>query len=237
MLMEREAAKRELREKIAGEITMSPEPGKTIRKWRETFDISQHDLSLHLNTSPSVISDYELGRRKSPGIATIRKIVDAFIEIDEIHGSKVLARYNLSYRLEAIISAAEFRQVVPAGKFVEVIEGKNVSEVSLDKSLHGYTIIDSMTAITTMSSFDYLKLYGWSSERALVFTGVKMGRSAMVAIRTHPLRPAMVVYTRPEKIDSLAVKLAELEDIPLIVTDLTPAKVSESLKHLEEGMY
>ena len=34
----------QLREKIAGDITLSSDPGRTIRKWREEFGISQQDL-------------------------------------------------------------------------------------------------------------------------------------------------------------------------------------------------
>ena len=49
----------QLREKIAGEITLSLDPGKTIRKWREEFGVSQQDLAKHLGMSPSVISAYE----------------------------------------------------------------------------------------------------------------------------------------------------------------------------------
>jgi len=75
--------KNALSEKIAGEITLSPKPGQTIRKWRNVFDISQTELANHLKLSPSVISDYESGRRKSPGIQTIKKVIGALIEIDE----------------------------------------------------------------------------------------------------------------------------------------------------------
>ena len=74
--------KHALSEKIAGEITLSSKPGRTIRKWRNVFGINQTELAKHLKLSPSVISDYESGRRKSPGIRTIRKIIEAFIEID-----------------------------------------------------------------------------------------------------------------------------------------------------------
>ena len=65
-----------LSEKIAGEITLSPRPGQTIRKWRGVFGISQTDLANFLRLSPSVISDYESGRRKSPGIQTVKKIIE-----------------------------------------------------------------------------------------------------------------------------------------------------------------
>ena len=84
-----------LAEKIAGEITLSPKPGQTIRKWREIFKISQTELARFLNLSPSVICDYESGRRKSPGIQNIKKFVKAFLEIDEKkNDAKILNRYQ-----------------------------------------------------------------------------------------------------------------------------------------------
>ena len=82
-----------LAEKIAGEITLSPDPGKTIRKWREIFEISQVELAKALDISPSVLSDYESGRRKSPRIKSVKKIVEALFKIDEERGGKVLHRY------------------------------------------------------------------------------------------------------------------------------------------------
>src|SRR5437762_14342037 len=66
-----------LREKIAGEITLSEQPGKTMRKWREELRISQTDLAHHMRASPSVCSDYEAGRRTSPGIKTVHRLLRA----------------------------------------------------------------------------------------------------------------------------------------------------------------
>jgi putative transcriptional regulator len=223
----------QVREKIAGEICLSEEPGKTIRKWREQFKISQQELSKHLGVSPSVISDYEAGRRKSPGIATVRKIVDAFLEIDEKTGGQVLKQYSLAAKTDSIISIKEFAVEVLASDLVAKIQGDNLTPaISLDTHLHGYTIIDSVRAITSLSSFDYLKIYGWSSQRALVFTGVRFGRSPMVAIRAHPLKPALVVFQKPEQVDELAIRLAELEGIPLVRTDLPVADIVEKLQSL-----
>jgi len=223
----------QVREKVAGEICLSEEPGKTIRKWREQFSISQQELSKHLGVSPSVISDYEAGRRKSPGIATIRKIVDAFLDIDEKTGGGILKQYSLAAKTESIISIKEFAHEVLADELVDRISGENLTPaISLDKHLHGYTVIDSIRAITTLSSFDYLKIYGWSSQRALVFTGVKFGRSPMIAIRAHPLKPAIVVYQKPEQVDELAIRLAELEGLPLIKTDLPAGDLVEILNSL-----
>ena len=46
-----------------------------------------------------------------------------------------------------------------------------------------------------LGAADHIRVYGWSTERALVFSGIKYGRSPMIAIRVHPMKPAMVVYT------------------------------------------
>jgi len=220
----------QVREKIAGEICLSEEPGRTIRKWREQFKISQQELSKHLGVSPSVISDYEAGRRKSPGIVTVRKIVDAFLDIDEKTGGAVLKQYSLAAKTDSIISIKEFAAEILGSDLVSKIDGENLTPaISLDKHIHGYTVIDSVRAITSLSSFDYLKIYGWSSQRALVFTGVSFGRSPMIAIRAHPLKPAMVVYQKPEKVDELAIRLAELEGIPLIRTELAIGDLVEKL--------
>jgi putative transcriptional regulator len=224
--------KTELKEKIAGEISLSDEPGVTIKKWREAFNLSQQELAEHLRISPSVISDYESGRRKSPGVATVKKIVNAFIDLDEIGGGKVLKRYEMGERNEAILGMKEFPVPVPAKKFVASIKGKNLSKDALEGDVHGYTVIDSIKAIVTLDSSDYLKIYGWSSQRALIFTGVKYGRSPMVAIRAHPLKPAMVVFQRPDRVDELAVKLANMERIPLVVTNLSSQGLIETLEAL-----
>lgn len=222
-----------MREKIAGEICLSEDPGKTIRKWREQFKISQQELSKHLNVSPSVISDYEAGRRKSPGIVTVRKIVDAFLEIDERTGGSTLKQYSLAAKTDSIISIKEFAVEVLASDLVSTIDGENLTPaISLDRHIHGYTVIDSIRAITSLSSFDYLKIYGWSSQRALVFTGVKFGRSPMIAIRAHPLKPAIVVYQKPEQVDELAIRLAELEGIPLVRTKLAIGDLVDKLQSL-----
>ncbi|MEM0449206.1 MAG: helix-turn-helix domain-containing protein [Methanomassiliicoccales archaeon] len=224
----------QLREKIAGEITLSSDAGKTIRKWREEFGVSQQELARQLGVSPSVISDYESGRRRSPGIAIVRRIVDGLLDIDTANGGKVQSRYSLGERSDCIISIKEFAHSMPASRFVEAIAGTNLAkQVTLQRDIHGYTIIDSMKAITSLGSMDYLKIYGWSSERALIFTGVRFGRSPMIAIRAHPLKPAMVVYHRPEHVDELAIRLATLEGLPLVRTDLSLPVLVETLEHME----
>ena len=211
----------EFAEKIAGEIVLSSEPGKTMRKWRQVFGVSQKELASAMGISHSVVSDYEGGRRRSPTIATVRRVVSGLLEIDENRGSPTISKYQVREGGSAVVSMREFPVGITSKEFVEAIEGEVIwGERALDRRLYGYTVLDSLKVITSLTSFDYLQIYGWSQERALIFMGVEFGRSPMVAIRAHPLKPGMVVYYRPKNVDELAVRLAEIEGIPLVVTEM-----------------
>ena len=226
-----------LSEKIAGEITLSPRPGKTIRKWRGVFGISQSDLANFLRLSPSVISDYESGRRKSPGIQTVKKIIEAFIEIDEKQGGKILHKYNSMVETqEGILEIMEYPFTVPAESFIKEIEGNVLTsnELGLKKNVKGFTLVDSVKTIETINSGDYNRLYGWSTERAIIFTGIRYGRSPMIAIRVHPVKPTVVVYHRPGSVDALAIKLADRENIPLVTTSLSLDTLKKKLVKIGE---
>ena len=212
-----------LSEKIAGEITLSPKPGQTIRKWRNVFGISQTELANFLQLSPSVVSDYESGRRKSPGIQTVKKIIDAFICIDEKHGAKIIHQYDSMIETqEGIMEIMEYPYSIPADKFIKEVEGNILTnnKIGLKKNVKGFTLVDSVKTIEAINSGDYNKLYGWSTERAIIFTGIRYGRSPMIAIRVHPVKPTVVIYHRPGSVDSLAIKLADRENIPLVTTNM-----------------
>ncbi len=223
-----------LMEKIAGEITLSPDVGKTMRKWREEFNISQHQLAEAIGMSHSVISDYESGRRKSPGTQMIKKVVDAFIRIDKSAGSPTIRKYMPNDKPDCVLAIEEFPDGVDMAKFIKAISGRNIGYDGVNKKIYGYTVVDSLKAIISLNSSDYMKIYGWNIERALIFTDVHYGRSPMVAIRAHPLTPGAVVYVRPDNTDKLAMKLAELEKIPLIETNMGLEILVERLKRLKE---
>ncbi len=222
----------EICEKIAGQIAMSDEPGETIRRWREEFRISESELAKYMRISPSVISDYEKGRRKSPGIASIRKIVNAMIEIDSQRGGSVQRRFSSGVPTDALIDIKDYNRDIGLPRIVSLIHGTNVSSVDVNRQIRGYTIIDGIKAALSFSYSEYNKLYGWSSQRIIFLTEVKLGRSPMIAIRAHPLKPAAVVYIQPGNIDALALKLAELENIPLISTDMPVGEISRIMSSL-----
>lgn len=214
-------------ERIAGQIAVSDDPGASIRRWREEMAISVKDLSRQLGVRPSVISDYESGRRRSPGVQTVRRLVEAMLVIDAQSGGRYASRWSLDAS-DAIPAMAEFPRGVSARDFLGALEAKALSHAPLDRDIRGYTLIDSVKAITALG--DYPRLFGSTTERALVFSGVKYGRSPMVVIRTHSLKPAMVVYARPGKVDALAVELADLDGIILARTDLDTRSIITKLE-------
>jgi putative transcriptional regulator len=213
-------AKENLAKRIAGEIVLSNEAGKVIQKWRNIFKIPQRRLADEMKIMPSVISDYENGRRKSPGIKIIKRIVEAMITVDEKLGGKVIQEFaelpTKTVLSDAVLDIKEFSAPINVKDFCKSIDAPLlVREDLANRNLYGYTVVDSLKAIIDLSPIDMVKLYGLTSDRALIFIGAHRGRSSLVALKVTNLRPGLVILHGSEKIDELAKRIAELEGIPL----------------------
>jgi len=223
-----------LAEKIAGEITLSQNPGETLRKWRRNFGITQTDLSTYLGISPSVISDYESGRRRSPGIMIVSKIIDALLKIDENRGCNILRAYENLFGdilgLDAICSICEYPEPIRLSELAVKLDAVVIFG-NTGISIWGYTIIDSVKAIVDLMPDQFQKIYGRSTARALIFTGVTSGKSPMVAVRVSNLKPGAVILQGlvPDDVDPVAVKIAEVENIPLLTTPISVDEISSAL--------
>ncbi len=220
---------------IAGNIAFSENIGESLKKWRKTFGVTQKELAENIKISPSVISDYESNRRKSPGINFIKRYVLSLIEIDKNRGWKTLRKYKdlLSIELDAIYDICEYQKPVSSEELAKAVRGELITNFGRDAM--GHTIIDSIKAILEMSSYDFYKLYGLTSERALVFTKVSSGRSPMVAVRVANLKPSVVILNPLSKddLDDLALKIAEIERLDLIVSEADVGEIVRNLKNLE----
>jgi putative transcriptional regulator len=208
-----------LARRIAGEIILSSKPGATMRKWRELFAISQTSLSEKMTLSASsVVSDYESGRRKSPGAKFIRRFVLALLQIDEEKGSRFIREFAklTSSPTMAIVDLREFPIPVRVEYLCKAINGEVVSSIEkYVKEVNGYTVIDSRKAVETLSGLEYAQLFGATTERALIFTNVDNGTLPMMIVRVSNLKPRAIVFhrTRP---DESAIQIAQYEQIPLI---------------------
>jgi putative transcriptional regulator len=216
--------KQRLATKIAGEIVLSEAPGKTIKKWREIFKIQQNELAKSLKVKPSVISDYESGRRKSPGTSIVKKFVDALIAVDETKGSQTIFEFSNMLSgdaiFEIILDIKEFSKPAKAKELVEATKGTLLcGQPFMDRDIFGYTVVDSLRAIVEFSPLELAKIYGSTTQRALIFTKVTSGRSPMIAIKLTSLKPAMIVFHGPQEVDKLAIKIAETEKIPVVLSN------------------
>lgn len=232
---------KELAIRIAGDVMLSNSPGSTMKKWREFFKLSQVELAKAMGVSPSVISDYESGRRKYPGYRFIRKFVNSLINADIRKGGYTikglyrifLASDNLR---EAIIDMREFSNPLKIWELCEVLDAELlVCEDLKDTYIYGYTMVDSIKLVLDVPSFDYIRLYGSTTQRAAIFTNVSQGRGPLIAIKSMQagmggLKPALVILHGPKEIDRLAVMIANKERLPLAVSRIRD--IEEVVKRL-----
>ena len=190
-----------------------------MKKWRELFTVSQTSLSdKMLLSSSAVISDYESGRRKSPGAKFIRRFVWALLTLDEEKGSRFIREFAklTSSPSMAIVDLREFPIPVRVEYLCKAIGGEVIAGGDkFVKEVNGYTVVDARRAVEALSGLEYAQLFGATTERALVFTNVENPALAMMMVRVSHLKPRVVVFHRV-KPDSDAIKVAEYEQIPLI---------------------
>lgn len=206
---------------IAGEITLSENPAKTLAKWRQIFGLKQRKLAERMRVTASVVSDYESERRKNPGASYIKKTVEAMLSFDRKKEVEATKHITQDGRAAAILDIREFLEPLPARKLAEKAGGKLVSG-KLTGVLWGYTVVDSIQAILSLTDKEFAGIYGSTTERALVFTKVRSGRSPMIALKVTQPKPAMVVLhgLTPARVDKLAIKIAEVSKIPLLVSTI-----------------
>lgn len=226
-----------IRMEIAGEISLSDDPGATMRKWREIFEVSQVELAKHLNITVSTISDYEGNRRKSPGTHVVKRFVNALFDIDKMKGGLISQKFREKEKpVNEYFEVHEFARSISLKDFVGLIGGKVLTNQDIveTKKIYGYTLIDSIKVILDMPFSYFQNLYGNVNERVFIFTGVSTGRSPFVVVRVSPTKPSAIVLHNisPDKVDKLAIKISDRERIPMIVTNKSVEEIKEALNRI-----
>jgi putative transcriptional regulator len=214
-----------LAERIAGEVTLSDRAGATLRKWRTDFEIPQTDLASALSVSPSVVSDYESGRRESPGTDFVARYVTALLEIDTERGgdhARQFARVlSAGFDSDVVLDLREYPRSIDLATFYDRVEADRI--VTGDRqSVSGHTVIDSIRAIAELPSEEFYRLYGQSTNRVLCFTNVTRGESPLVALRVVNPKPNAVLLAGLEEstLWEHAPALARRDGVDLAVTAL-----------------
>ena len=226
----------QLAEKIAGEVALSDDPGGTLRKWRTDFEVAQTELAEELSVSPSVVSDYESGRRENPGIGVVKRIVEALLDIDDRRGGSHIRQHarvlSAGFDADIVHDLREYQTAVPLESFYDAIGATEVAEGTAG-TVAGHTVIDSIQAISRLSSEEFYRLYGQSTNRALVFTNVTSGEGPLVALRVaNPTPTAVVLHGLDEaSLWDHADDLARVDGYSLAVC---PTDLDEMLDELRE---
>ncbi len=213
-----------LAEKMAGEIALSDDPGETLRKWRTDFEVTQTGLAEELEVSPSVVSDYESGRRDNPGTDVVRRVVAALLDVDERRGGEHIRQYarvlSSGFDSDVVQDLREYPAKVPLDRYYDAIGATELVGGEED-TVAGHTVINSIAVITRLSSDEFYQLYGQSTNRALVFTNVTRGESPLVALRVVTPTPNAVVLHGIDEADlwDHAPDLARIEGFSLATTD------------------
>jgi len=153
-------------------------------------------------------------------------VVDAFLELDEQQGGEVSRAFSHMFGTQlppdVVLEIREFGEPTDGKTVCKAIDGNIVANKKLlDQKLFGYTVVDSYKAVLGLSAEDFRRLYGLTTERALVFTGVTTGRSPMVAVKVIGITPGMVIlHGELKRVDALGIKIAELLRVPLVVSKL-----------------
>ena len=218
--------------KIAGDIVYSPDHGAALKKWRKKFRVTQRELAVKIGIMPSVISDYESSRRKSPGIRVVKRLIDMLMLIDEERGGKILSEL-----------ATEFIQANINDAIVDMQEVGEVSTHFLDKKLglkyavepvksktNGYVVLDAYKAITNLSYPELIRMFSIANDAVLIITNVNNGRTTLPIIKLTGLRPATVVLLTRKEPDELAIKVAESMKIGLATSALDADEAVKKLR-------
>jgi len=71
---------------IAGSVVLSDDPPQQLKYCRKKFGVKQADLARKMDITASVLSDYEKGRRPSPGVNFIKRYLLALYDLAKAKG-------------------------------------------------------------------------------------------------------------------------------------------------------
>jgi putative transcriptional regulator len=150
----------------------------------------------------------------------------ALLTLDERNGGQVVAAFvrlmDVSLvDLNIVLAMSDFTSPMTAKEFCQHLKCTiKAGEKLVDREIYGYTLVDVERAVKELDSDAFLKLFGATTERCLIFTNVNTGRAPMIAIKSQEFKPSLVVLHGVGTVDRLALELSEQMRIPLAVSKI-----------------
>jgi putative transcriptional regulator len=162
----------------------------------------------------------------------------ALLALDDRSGGQVISAFvrlmDVSLvDLNIVLAMSDFPAPITSQDFCEKLKCDVLAgHAYLNRHIYGYTVVDVERAVKELNSEDFLKLFGATTERCLLFTKVNTGRAPMIAIKSQEFKPTLVILHGAGQIDRLALELSEQMRIPLAVSKI--GSLDTLIKELRE---
>ncbi|MHA1943943.1 MAG: transcriptional regulator, partial [Candidatus Thorarchaeota archaeon] len=148
----------------------------------------------------------------------------SLLSLDERNGGQVVAAFvrlmDVSLvDLNIVLAMSDFTSPITIKEFCSQLKcSVKTGNKFLDREIYGYTLVDVERAVKELNSDAFLKLFGATTERCLIFTNVNTGRAPLIAIKSQEFKPSLVILHGVAEVDLLALELSEQMKIPLAVS-------------------
>ncbi|VVB75465.1 Uncharacterised protein [Candidatus Tiddalikarchaeum anstoanum] len=221
-------SEQELFQRILGDVVANEEYGLVMKKWRELFSVTQAEIAGKLDVKPSVISDYENSRRRSPGIVFIRSYVNALIVLGELRNKDL----HDSVKKELDIKKANDNLIIKTfnkpknnSYLIKLLRAKPVTKTN-SSAINGLIFFHDnisrvLMKLPTYKLLNEMKKVG---SYAYIFSNVKSGNLPLILLTllskiNKTSMPALVIFQSDSfKPSNFSKKTAEKKNITLAVT-------------------
>lgn len=219
-----------LKQEIAGEICISDNPGNTLKKWQNIFEISQISLARSMKLTGSTISDYENGRRNNPSIGFVQRFVNTLIELDIKRKGNIIKKL-INIPQEQIIETKEFKKGIKIRHTSELKDIEQINSKIHNEPVFGISYLDA-NDIPDLDQTDFQKIFGKTNKRILYIFNVNNALILQLFLKTLKmttnLHPSILILDTNLENDEI-LKVLDI-NIPIHTTKKTKEDMKNLLK-------
>lgn len=221
-----------LKQEIAGEICISDNPGNTLKKWQNIFEVSQISLARAMKLTGSTISDYENGRRNNPSISFIQRFVNTLIDLD-LKRKAIIIKKLINIPQEQVIETKEFKKGIKLRHASELKDIEQINSKIHNEPVFGISYLDA-NDIPDLEQNDLQKVFGKTNKRILYISNANNALIVHLFLKTLKmatnLHPSVLILDTSLDKDEL-LKVLDI-NVPIHITKKTKEDMKTLLKEI-----
>lgn len=221
-----------LKQEIAGEICISENPGNTLKKWQNIFEITQIGLARQIKISASTLSDYENGRRNNPGIQFIKRFVNTLIEID-LKRKGMIIKKLITLPQEQLFETKEFKKGIKIKNTFGLKDLPQANTKNAKELVFGITYLDAQI-IPDLELSDIQRLFGKTNKRILYISNSQDFSLINLFLKNQKmitnLNPTILILETKKPKEEIN-KIIDI-NVPIFITDKNKEEIKNMLKDL-----